>query len=122
MDIEWLTSKMPHQNGLMDEKIADLLTLISQTVNSVRRISTNLRPAILDDLGLIAALEWQSSEAEKRSGININLTCNVTDIKVPFNITTAIFRIYQEALTNVVRHSNAKQVNAEFILRKNMIT
>lgn len=122
MDIEWLISKMPQKNRVMDEKVADLLTLIRQTVNSVRRISTNLRPAILDDLGLIAALEWQSCEAGKRSGIHINLTCNVTDVALPLPITTGLFRIYQEALTNVVRHSNAKHVNAEFNISNNMIT
>jgi PAS domain S-box-containing protein len=121
MDIEWVISKMPRQEGLLKEKVADLLSLICQTVNSVRRISTNLRPAILDDLGLLAALEWQSSEAEKRSGININLTCNLTDVTLPLPITTGLFRIYQEALTNVVRHSSAKQVDAKLIVSENMI-
>jgi PAS domain S-box-containing protein len=121
MDIEWVISKMPRQEGLIEERVADLLSLIGQTVNSVRRISTNLRPAILDDLGLLAALEWQSSEAEKRSGININLTCNLTDVTLPLPITTGLFRIYQEALTNVVRHSSAKQVDAKLIVSENMI-
>ena len=83
---------------------------IDTTIHSVRRIAMELRPGILDDLGLVAALEWQLKDFEKRSGIRSEFFPPVEEISLDADLSTALFRIFQEALTNVVRHSGATEV------------
>lgn len=86
--------------------------MIDDTVKSVRRIAYELRPGILDDLGLNAALEWQSMEFQKRTGIECTFYSELDDAILNKEIVTSIFRIYQEALTNVIRHSKATKVTS----------
>jgi signal transduction histidine kinase len=88
----------------------DLLNLLDGTVKTVRRISAELRPSLLDDLGLIAAMEWQLNEFEKRSDIKTTFIVPEEETELPNNVKTGLFRIFQESLTNVVRHSNAKKL------------
>jgi signal transduction histidine kinase len=110
MYISWLNKKIPHQEKEIQNKFTATLELIEDTIKSVRKISTDLRPSMLDDLGLLAALEWQSNEFEKRSGIStefINLTGNK---EIPARLKTGLFRIFQESLTNVARHADAKKI------------
>ena len=90
----------------------DSIELINSTIATVRKIATDLRPSILDDLGLLAALEWQSEEFERRSGTKVVFTNKAGDISVVPKVATALFRIYQEVLTNVARHANATQADA----------
>lgn len=112
MDTSWLGKKLPAGDTVLHEKLEGMLALIDDTVKTVRRISSELRPGILDDMGLIAALEWQSSEFEKRSGITCRFSTNLNELPVSHDIATGIFRVYQETLTNIARHSNAKLVRA----------
>lgn len=93
-----------------NEKIDELLDSIDQTILSVRRIATELRPAILDDLGVIAAIEWQSREFERRTGVACRFSTNVEDLNLNSEFSTAVFRIYQESLTNITRHAAANSV------------
>ena len=83
---------------------------MDQTILSVRRIATELRPGILDDLGLVAAVEWAAEEFEARTGTRCLLDLPDGDIVIDPERTTAIFRIFQETLTNVTRHAEATQV------------
>ena len=83
---------------------------IDTTIHAVRRIAMELRPGILDDLGLVAALEWQLNDFEKRTGIRCEFFPPVEDISFDADLSTALFRIVQEALTNVARHSGATEV------------
>jgi len=83
---------------------------IDTTIHAVRRIAMELRPGILDDLGLVAALEWQLKDFEKRTGIRCEFFPPAEDISLDADLSTALFRIFQEALTNVVRHSGATEV------------
>jgi len=76
----------------------------------VRRIAAELRPGVLDDLGLAAAVEWQASEFQKRTGIKLHVRTALSDRTLPTEITTALFRVFQESLTNVARHAAAKKV------------
>jgi two-component system sensor histidine kinase UhpB len=87
-----------------------MISLIDETVKTVRRISSELRPGILDDLGLIPALEWQSQEFQKRTGIQSEFMTYLKDFHPDRNLATNIFRVYQEALTNIARHANAAAV------------
>jgi len=90
--------------------------LIDTTVQSVQRISSELRPGLLDDLGLSAAVEWQADEFQNRTGIQCETISDPEDIALDQALSTAIFRIFQEALTNIARHANATRV--EVILKK----
>jgi PAS domain S-box-containing protein len=110
--IEWLNLKVGNNDNQLREKTLEMIALIKATIQSVRRISTNLRPSMLDDLGLVAALEWQSQEVEKRFGIMVNFISEIPDTDLPIEISTALFRIYQESLTNAVRHSGAHEISS----------
>jgi PAS domain S-box-containing protein len=87
-----------------------ILELVDQTIQSVRRIATELRPGILDDLGLVAAVEWAAEEFEARTGTKCRLDLPEDDIEIDQKRATAMFRILQETLTNVARHAKATEV------------
>ncbi len=88
-----------------------LSTAIDDIVRSVRRIATELRPALLDDFGLAAAIEWQLEEFEQRAGIHSQLALAADDLPLAPDVATAVFRVFQEALTNVARHAHATEVH-----------
>ena len=112
MDLHWLTRKINSNDNAVTDKLKESIELINATITSVRKIATDLRPSILDDLGLLAALEWQSEEFEKRSGTKVKFINDAGDINVKPETATGIFRIYQELLTNIARHANASLVQA----------
>lgn len=109
MDIAWLGSKCK-DNELFLDKATTMLQLIDSTIKTVKRISSELRPVMLDDLGLIAAIEWQAGEFQKRTGIVCDVHFSPGDIILDKAVSTTIFRIFQEALTNVIRHAGATKV------------
>ena len=112
MDMHWLTRKINSTDEDINKKMKDSIELVNSTIATVRKIATDLRPSILDDLGLLAALEWQSEEFERRSGTKVVFTNKAGEISVMPKPATALFRIYQEVLTNVARHANATKVDA----------
>ena len=119
MDVSWISKKMPGVDGLIKQKIDGILKLLDEAVKTIRRISTELRPSILDDLGLIAAMEWQSHEFQMRSGIHTEFKSPMDEVSVPKNIATSLFRIYQESLTNVARHAEAHKISSQLQLNNN---
>lgn len=110
MDMHWLSRKIKNEDEEVGQKMKDSIELINNTITTVRKIATDLRPSILDDLGLLAALEWQSEEFQRRSGTRVVFVNNAGDIPMTSKASTALFRIYQEVLTNIARHANATQV------------
>ena len=110
MDTAWIGKKISPEDKMIQQKLSSMLSVIDDTVQSVRRISSELRPGILDDLGLIPALEWQSQEFEKRTGIKSIYNSRVNEFNPASDISTNIFRVYQEALTNIARHAQASLV------------
>jgi signal transduction histidine kinase len=76
----------------------------------VRRISSELRPGVLDDLGLVAAIEWQAQQFQRRTGVKVHWETEVETVSVSRDAATAVFRIFQEVLTNVLRHSSAQNI------------
>ncbi|SOZ40909.1 PAS domain-containing sensor histidine kinase [Cupriavidus neocaledonicus] len=88
--------------------VAAMNIVIDETVASVRRIASDLRPALLDELGMLPAIEWLAGDCAKRYGLSV--VVDGTDIEVPEQVAIAMFRIVQEALSNVVRHANATEV------------
>ena len=110
MDVSWISKKIGDDVSVRN-RVNTMLVLIDDTVKTIRRIASDLRPSILDDLGLIAAIKWQSQEFEKRTGIRCKFVSHFKDENLEKSIATGIFRIYQEALTNVARHAHASEVN-----------
>ncbi|MCG9879478.1 MAG: histidine kinase [Bacteroidia bacterium] len=121
MDAYWLSKKISAEDNPIQDKLNQMLSLIDQTIQTVRRIASELRPGILDDLGLVAALDWLSSETMKRSGINISFHSNIEDVKLDKIHAIGVFRIYQEALTNVLRYAHSKVVKASLLHEGNTI-
>jgi PAS domain S-box-containing protein len=91
----------------IQRRIKGMTTLIETTINAVRRIASELRPGVLDDLGLVAAIEWQIEQFQSRSGLKCHWTNRAGDIELTRERATAVFRILQEILTNVLRHASA---------------
>ena len=110
IDASWISKKMTGEDKSIREKMLTMISLIDETVKSVRRISSQLRPGILDDLGLVATLEWQCHEFEQRTGINASFFTELTYLNQEGNLLINIFRIHQEALTNIARHARATQI------------
>ena len=111
MDLYWLASRLPKQLRAVRDKTKTMSAHIDSTIQTVRRISTELRPGILDDLGLVAALEWQAAEFQKRNGIKCEVVSEVAEPILEEELNTAFFRIFQESLTNVLRHANATRID-----------
>ena len=114
MDLAWLAGRLPGRNGPTLKRIRSTGQLVDGIIQSIRRISTELRPAVLD-LGLAAAVEWQVQEFQARSGIQCKVRLLTREV-VASNASTAMFRICQEILTNVARHARATR--AEVVLQK----
>ena len=116
LDLLWMKKRMSADQKDLIQKTNSMLEIIHDTIGTVRKISSELRPGILDDLGLYAAIEWQANEIKKRSGINYVVNCNnhtihnLENILVENQYTIQVFRIFQEAMTNIVRHSSATKV------------
>lgn len=119
MDLYWLNRRIKNEEPEIKQKMQASLLLVDETIKTVRKIATELRPSILDDLGLVAALEWQSEEFEKRYGIAVNFVGAMEGQMLSSSVSTALFRIYQELLTNVARHSRAGVVEASMYVDHN---
>jgi PAS domain S-box-containing protein len=115
MDLAWIGRRVGEPGQLsreaLLEKIAAMSAMTDDVIDQVRRISAELRPGVLDDLGLVAALEWQAQEFERRTGATCLVRSNLKeDARLSRSVSTALFRIFQEALTNVARHGEASSV------------
>jgi PAS domain S-box-containing protein len=96
--------------GALTEKVRRMNETLDETVYTVRRIAAELRPAVLDDLGLAAAIEWQARDFQRRSGVSCVVRAPEEDLPLSRDQATALFRIFQESLTNVARHAKATKV------------
>jgi signal transduction histidine kinase len=118
MDLAWIGRRAAEGGEIDRAALADRVRIMTamtdDVIDQVRRISSELRPGVLDDLGLLAALEWQALEFERRTGLACAIRTNLTDA-TSFDraIATAVFRVFQEALTNVMRHAEAKRVEVQ---------
>jgi PAS domain S-box-containing protein len=109
LDLSWIVGRLPPRPVRLAAKTQAMIGVVDQTIAAVRRIATQLRPPILDDLGLVAAIEWQAGETAARTGIRCALELP-DEVRLDDTRATAVFRIFQEALTNVVRHAGADSV------------
>src|SRR2546423_1260265 len=113
MEVTWLAKRL--RDKPLIEKTDSMCKLIDTTVQTVRKIATGLRPEMLDDMGLIAAVGWQAKEFQKRTGIRCRAKLP-PEVKLDMDVSTTMFRIFQEILTNVARHSRATRVDIELIV------
>jgi len=109
MEVSLLKTKAQNNPELIS-RINSAISMVDSTIKTVQRIATELRPGILDDLGLAAAIDWQAQEFEKRFGISCFVHIGPNNIIIDQERSTSLFRIFQEALTNVARHANATKV------------
>ncbi len=112
MDVTWVARRLPETKSEVRDRLTRTIRLITDGAQSVRRICSGLRPGLLDDLGLAAAIEWEANEFTSRTGICCNVTVPSEDLELNNDSVTAIFRVFQEALTNVARHAEAHKVVA----------
>jgi len=124
LDVSWIASRLPREAKPLLEKARQLSEHIDSTIKTVRRISSELRPGVLDHLGLAAALEWQANEFQNRTGIKCDVKAQISETLLPQELNTAFFRVFQEMLTNIIRHAGAthvavslKETDGEIILQ-----
>ena len=110
MDLDWLGEHLDNVPGPIAQKRATMGKLVEAAVAATRRIVTDLRPSVLDDLGLSAALRWQAAEFAKHTGARVEVDAPETGRYVDRDIALALFRIFQETLTNIARHAKATRV------------
>lgn len=110
LDMAWMKHRLPRDKEVMSQ-CASIIGRIDQTIDAVRRIATELRPSVLDELGLAAAVEWQGQEFSTRTGIKVDMDILVDGDAISDELGSSAFRILQESLTNVARHANASRVS-----------
>jgi signal transduction histidine kinase len=110
MDVMWLGKHLGKEHKALQDKTETMRQLIDSTVQVVRRIATGMRPEILDDMGLVAAIAWQAKEFQKRMGIRCRVELPARHADPGGARSTAVFRIFQEILTNIARHARASSV------------
>lgn len=115
MDLAWIGAKLPDDRPELLRKAEGMKLLVDTAVKSVRRIASDLRPLVLDDLGLVAGLEWLAQDFSKRTGIEVALNMDVGDSAPGDAQASALFRIVQESLTNVARHAQASRVRIALV-------
>jgi two-component system sensor histidine kinase UhpB len=113
LDVLWLRDRLPEADATAHARATEALALVDTTVDAVRRVAAELRPAILDDIGLASAIPWQAREFARRSGAQVTVSGADTIPPIESGKATAVFRILQESLTNVARHSRATAVAIE---------
>ncbi len=116
LDLSWLAGNLPKGSRTLQQKARALSACIDTTIQTVRRISTELRPGVLDNLGLVAAIEWQAQDFELRTGIRCSTTMMAAETIWDQDISTAFFRIFQETLTNIIHHAGASRVDVTLTL------
>ena len=121
MDIAWLKDRLPRDHEVRSQ-CASIIGRIDGTLSAVRRIATELRPSVLDQLGLGAALEWLGQEFGARTGIDVTMDLCADDCTMPDHLGSSVFRVCQESLTNVARHARAKRVTIRLMQSDDTVT
>jgi PAS domain S-box-containing protein len=116
MDVAWCKAALPYGNDAFDTRLDRMEQLLKSTIAATRRIAADLRPLMLDDLGLVPSLEWLVENFSQRTGIACTLSVGEDELALPKAHASAIFRIVQESLTNIAKHAEAS--HAEIALER----
>jgi len=123
MDLHWLAARTQEDKAEFCSRITAMTLLVGETAESLHRICADLRPTVLDDFGLIAALEWEAREFQSRTGIRCSVRLpRKSRCPLPKEQATAVFRIFQASLTNVGRHAHASEANVTLTIRNGLLT
>lgn len=122
MNLDWLFNTSGNQSGKWIENAQDSMRAIDTTIELVRRLSSELRPQLLDAVGLPAAIEWESAQFEKRSGVQCHVDLDEAELHLTQEQEIAAFRIFQESMTNVIRHAHAKHVTVKLMRTAEAVT
>jgi signal transduction histidine kinase len=117
IDVSWLSKRLVSGQEELQVRLTAMTEQLDLLFDAVQRIGMALRPPILDHLGLLAAIEWQLQDARRRTGLRYTLTLPRQDVHLEPAHVTALFRIFQEAFTNVLRHAEATHVNVHVARR-----
>ncbi len=115
LHLSLLIEDLPEVSAPLRAKFQGIVEDIDVTIQSVKRLISDLRPGLLDDLGLVAAIEWQAEVFQKRTGLHCELHITPPDLSLDADRSTAVFRIFQETLTNVARHAQADRVSIKLV-------
>ncbi len=121
-DLAWLTDRLVQKDAALAKKAKAVTIQMDTMIKTVRRIATELRPGMLDDLGLAASIEWLARDFEKRTGIECEVSVSSEDLPLPPVQSLALFRIFQEALTNVARHAGAQHIEVKLAATSEALT
>jgi len=118
LDLTWLEKRIDVSEPSVYEKIKSIHSLLGKSFETIRRVSTELRPQVLDVMGFCEALQWQAEKFTENTNIKYELNIEPDGILLHPELSTDLFRIFQEALTNISRHSQATQVRIGFVENK----
>jgi signal transduction histidine kinase len=121
-DLAWLRERLGKKDASMAQKVKSITEQMDTMIKTVRRLATELRPGMLDDLGLAASIEWQARDFEKRTGIVCEVIVTGEDQPSARAQALALFRIFQEALTNVERHARANHIEVKMAATPELLT
>jgi signal transduction histidine kinase len=122
MDVAWIDKKITDEDTGVKGKLKNVIELLDGSNKSIRRILSELRPGILDDYNLLDAIDWLGNQFTINTGIPLNFTTTETSFKYASVLVTCIFRVYQEALTNITRYAGATKVLASLTVNNGIIT
>ncbi len=122
LDLHWLRERLGAAPQGAHVRLASMSTLVNTTIQAVRRICGDLQPALLEELGLTAAIEWHARDFQARTGIRCTWALPRARLSLPANVATAVFRVCQESLTNVTRHARATRVRVALSSRAGTLT
>lgn len=121
MDLYWIDKRLPKNSDDIMHKTKSMISLLDSTIQTIKKICSDLRPGLLDDLGLKAAIEWYTEEFISHTGILCKLNIGFDELVIDQDLEISIFRIFQETLTNIARHSQANRIVADFYLEGNIL-
>ncbi len=121
MDLSWLKKHIIQDQPQVQNKIDSMFKVIDASLQTLHTVSSELRPVILDDFGLESAIEWQVEEFQNRTGVRCRVDSSVVDLDLTKEQSTAIFRIFQETLTNIMRHSGATDVDVRLEMNEDVL-
>jgi signal transduction histidine kinase len=122
IDLVHLGKNSTKESIYLREQIQSMVEVVDDTIKSVQRIATELRPPILDAFGICDAIAWQAGEYTNKLGIRFDLNCLQKQVRLEKNLQTTLFRIFQETLTNIARHANASRVKVGLSKDSDMLT
>ncbi|MGC2048468.1 MAG: ATP-binding protein [Gallionella sp.] len=115
IDLSWLIQRLPEGDRLLTDKAKTIEELVNKAISSANNLAHSLRPGVLDHFGFIAAIETEAREFSKRSGISCTFITSHEDILLPETLSITLFRIFQEALNNILKHAKARNVQIEVV-------